>query len=131
VQSKGLLMAEHHSDPTVPIPESDHELISQCRIETFKSGGKGGQHQNTTDSGVRLIHIPSGIIASGRRLRSQHGNKKAALRILRKKLEASRKKSKQRISTKISRAARERRLSNKRQHSAKKSLRKKPSEDTQ
>ena len=124
-------MAEHHSDPTVPIPESDYELISQCRIETFKSGGKGGQHQNTTDSGVRLTHVPSGVVASGRRLRSQHGNKKAALRILRKKLEALRKQSKRRISTKISKATKERRLETKRQHSAKKSLRKRPSEDTQ
>jgi protein subunit release factor A len=49
------------------------------KIDTFRSGGKGGQHQNTTDSGVRLTHIESGAVGESRDERSQHSNKKTAL----------------------------------------------------
>ena len=49
-------------------------------IQTFRSGGKGGQHQNTTDSGVRLIHKESGIVSESRSERSQYANKKIAFR---------------------------------------------------
>lgn len=51
-----------------------------CRIDTFRSGGKGGQHQNKTDSGVRITHIESGAVGESREHRSQHDNKKAAFR---------------------------------------------------
>jgi protein subunit release factor B len=49
------------------------------RVETFRSGGKGGQYQNTTDSGVRITHIESGAVGESREERSQHANKKKAL----------------------------------------------------
>jgi protein subunit release factor B len=48
-------------------------------IQTFRSGGKGGQHQNTTDSGVRIIHRESGAVGESRSHKSQHQNKKAAM----------------------------------------------------
>jgi len=48
---------------------------NEFRFETFRSGGKGGQHQNTTDSGVRAIHIPTGIVTECREERSQFMNK--------------------------------------------------------
>jgi len=51
-------------------------------IQTFKSGGKGGQHQNTTDSGVRIIHRESGARGESRNHRSQFQNKKEALKRL-------------------------------------------------
>lgn len=51
-------------------------------IQTFKSGGKGGQHQNTTDSGVRIIHKDSGAVGESRDGRSQHSNKKTAFKRL-------------------------------------------------
>ncbi|SHM14040.1 peptide chain release factor H [Roseibium suaedae] len=49
------------------------------KIETFRSGGPGGQHQNTTDSGVRITHLPSRISAVSTDERSQHRNKQVAL----------------------------------------------------
>ena len=48
------------------------------RVDTFRSGGKGGQHQNTTDSGVRITHIESGAVGESREQRSQPQNKKTA-----------------------------------------------------
>ena len=51
-------------------------------VQTFKSGGKGGQHQNTCNSGVRIIHPPSGARSECRQERSQAANKKLAFRRL-------------------------------------------------
>jgi protein subunit release factor B len=51
-------------------------------IETFKAGGKGGQHQNKTDSAVRIKHPESGAVAESRSERSQHQNKTLAFRRL-------------------------------------------------
>lgn len=51
-------------------------------IQTFKSGGPGGQHQNKTDSGVRIKHIASGAVGESRTSRSQHQNKQLAFKRL-------------------------------------------------
>lgn len=48
------------------------------RVDTFKSGGKGGQHQNKTNSGVRITHLETGISSESRKHREQLQNKKAA-----------------------------------------------------
>lgn len=53
-------------------------------VQTFKAGGKGGQHQNKTDSAVRIIHSDSGAVGISRSDRSQHRNKKLALERLTK-----------------------------------------------
>lgn len=52
--------------------------IHDCEVQTFRSGGPGGQHQNKTESGVRVIHHPSGARGESRELRSQHQNKRSA-----------------------------------------------------
>lgn len=54
--------------------------IHDCRVDTFRSGGKGGQNQNKRESGVRVVHEPSGGIGESREERSQLQNKKTAFR---------------------------------------------------
>ena len=123
------LMPEHRSRSGVPIPNSDSELLDQCRVDVFRSGGKGGQHQNVTESGVRLTHRPTGIVVISRRFRSQHANKRQALATLRKRLGALNTPEKPRIPTSPTRRAREWLLSLKQRRSSKKTLRKKPRVD--
>lgn len=61
--------------------------IKDCEIQTFRSGGKGGQNQNKTESGVRIIHHPSGARGESREFRSQLENKRAAFRRMGKSVE--------------------------------------------
>ena len=63
---------------------------SELRIDTYRSGGKGGQNVNKVETAVRITHAPAGLVAASQAQRSQHQNRAAALRLLLAKLHAKR-----------------------------------------
>src|SRR3954469_5473107 len=87
-ESKGRI---HTSTATVVVlPEAQDVSLSirpqDLRIDTYRSGGAGGQHVNTTDSAVRITHLPTGVVSTSQDGRSQHDNKEKALFILKSRI---------------------------------------------
>lgn len=105
--------------------------IRDCdiKLEFYRATGPGGQHRNTTDSAVRIRHLPTGIVAQASESRSQWENRTMALKRLQALLERRERKIKARIATKVPKRVKEERLSDKRQAAEKKRQRKVSSED--
>lgn len=103
----------------------DDALLRACEVEYFIASGPGGQHRNTTASGVRLTHPPTGLSVTGTERRSQSQNKGAALERLREGLKALTYVPKKRHKTKPTKGSQRRRLDAKKREGEKKAQRSK------
>ena len=116
------------SDP-FHIPDSDEVLLKECNVDTFRAGGRGGQHLNKTESAVRMTHLPSGTVVTCQDERSQLQNKRKCLIQIREKLETLNYRPPKRIPTKKPRSAKVKILETKKKQSQKKQFRQKPGMD--
>ena len=97
--------------------------LNDLRIDYFRGSGPGGQHRNTSETGVRVTHLPSGLVATATESRSRHMNLQRALIRLEEKLANRNRKRRPRIATRPSKASIKRRLEGKQRLSNKKQLR--------
>jgi peptide chain release factor 1 len=89
-ESQGRIHTSACTVAVMPEPDERQAITlnpAELRIDTFRASGAGGQHINKTDSAVRVVHLPTGIVAECQDGRSQHANKAQALRVLQARLE--------------------------------------------
>lgn len=107
-------------------PTDRESLERDSDLEFFIAGGPGGQHRNKVESGVRLVHRPTGITVTATERRSQHANREAAFERMAERLQVLQRVRTPRKASRPTRASRERRLSAKRLHGLNKRLRSTP-----
>ena len=101
----------------------DEALAAECREEFLVAGGPGGQHRNKTESGVRLLHLPTGIMVTATERRSQAQNRSAAVQRLRERLAEATHVPRPRVATRPTRGSRERRIAAKKHRGERKASR--------
>jgi protein subunit release factor B len=102
---------------------ADEALLAECEETFFVAGGPGGQHRNKTESGVRLVHPPTGTVVTATERRSQLQNRAAALERLRERLAHLARREKPRRATRPTRGSKERRLAEKKRRGERKASR--------
>ncbi len=112
-----------------PYATDRRSLEKVVQITFYRGGGPGGQHRNKTETGVRILHPPSGIRVSASERRSQSQNRKLAFERLVERLRARNQRRKARIPTRKPRAADEKRLVAKQRRGEQKRVRRPPSSD--
>ncbi len=110
----------------IVLPKSDEELLAECRVTAFRASGSGGQHVNVTDSAVRLVHVPTGLVVTSQKERSQYLNKRECLKKLRERVEKLNYRAPKRIPTRVSKTVKAKNLAKKAQHGLTKRLRQRP-----
>ena len=108
------------------LPVLDSDLLKECHVTACRASGSGGQHVNVTDSAVRLCHLPTGIVVTSQKERSQLQNKRECLKKLRQIVEKKNYRPPKRIATKMPRSVKCANREKKAIHSKKKQLRRKP-----
>ncbi|HEY0200815.1 MAG TPA: peptide chain release factor 1, partial [Burkholderiaceae bacterium] len=89
-ETQGRIHTSACTVAVMPEPDAQQAITlnpADLRIDTFRASGAGGQHINKTDSAVRVVHIPTGLVAECQDGRSQHSNKAQALRVLQARLQ--------------------------------------------
>jgi protein subunit release factor A len=111
------------------LPENDDDLLDECRIETYRSSGSGGQHVNVTNSAVRLVHLPTGITVTSQKGRSQYANKQDCIEKLRAEVDRLNYRKPKRLATHVPRSVKAKNSIKKKKDSEKKQLRRSSNHD--
>lgn len=96
---------------------------ADLKVEYYRGSGPGGQHRNVTETGVRIRHLPTGIVVQACESRSQARNREIALERLRQALERRARRVKMRIATTVPRSQKEKRVDDKKRRAMTKRLR--------
>ncbi|MBK9648573.1 MAG: peptide chain release factor-like protein [Deltaproteobacteria bacterium] len=113
----------HPTQPNLLHPTDREHLERDCVVEPVRAGGPGGQHRNKKYTGVRLTHLPTGLVVMATEERSAAQNRDAAFDRMARRLELAQRPVIPRKETGPSRAQRRRRREDKRQHAQKKASR--------